>query len=79
MRSEEWRDVPGFGGHYLASSRGRIEVKRRTITRLGRGGKTATFVYRARISVEALGHAGFTREYGIDLYTWAQQAWSESQ
>jgi hypothetical protein len=27
-------------------------------------------------SVEALGHAGFTARYGIDLLAWADNAWS---
>jgi hypothetical protein len=29
-------------------------------------------------SVEALGHAGFTRVYGIDLLAWADQEWVKS-
>lgn len=32
-----------------------------------------------RESVEALGHAGFTATYGIDLLFAAEQLWSESQ
>ena len=30
-----------------------------------------------RESVEALGHAGFTATYGIDLLEWADRAWRE--
>lgn len=46
---EEWRDVPGMGGHYRASSLGRIRVKRRAVTRASRSGKIVTYTYRARL------------------------------
>lgn len=46
---EEWRPVPDFGGHYLASSRGRVKVKRRTVERVNRWGEVATYTYRSRI------------------------------
>jgi len=36
-------------------------------------------IFGPRESVEALGHAGFTATYGIDLFAWAQNAWSETQ
>lgn len=49
MAKEEWRDVPGFGGHYMASSLGRIRVKRREVTRLNRWGNPVTYVYRPRL------------------------------
>lgn len=30
---EEWRDIPGFGGHYMASTLGRIMTKERKVVR----------------------------------------------
>lgn len=36
-------------------------------------------IFGPRESVEALGHAGFHKTYGIDLFQWAQNAWIETQ
>lgn len=49
MAKEEWRDVPGYGGHYKASSLGRIKVKRRVVERMGRHGKLVKYTYRPRL------------------------------
>ena len=46
---EIWADVPGFGGHYRVSTKGRVIVKRRAVTRMGRHGKLVTYNYRARL------------------------------
>lgn len=46
---EEWREVPGFDGHYMASSKGRVKVKRRKVERVNRWGEVATYDYRPRI------------------------------
>lgn len=49
MQQEEWRDVPGFGGHYRVSSRGRVLAKRRTIQRVNRWGEVADYNYRPHL------------------------------
>lgn len=47
---EVWKDVIGFGGHYMASSFGRIMTKRREVVRKNpSSGAMCVFVYKARI------------------------------
>ena len=36
--SEEWKQIPGFGGHYEASTLGRVRVKDRVVTKRHRMG-----------------------------------------
>jgi len=47
---EIWKNVPGFGDHYEASSLGRIRSKARVVVRRGpRGGTNQVFNYQSRI------------------------------
>lgn len=46
---EIWKDVPGYGGHYQASSLGRIRVKERTVRKWHKSGKHITQNYKQRI------------------------------
>lgn len=48
--AEEWRDIPGYGNHYMASSLGRIWSKPRVVTkRKGATGKLAVQYYEGRM------------------------------
>lgn len=57
---EEWRDVPGYGGHYQASSLGRIRVKDRVVMKRHRGGTMMAQFYHGRLltpcPTDELGH-----------------------
>lgn len=57
---EEWMPIPGFGGHYEASNRGRIRVKDRTVSKRHRMGAMITQFYRGRVlnphKSDKLGH-----------------------
>lgn len=46
---EEWRDVPGFGGHYEASTLGRIRAKDRIVVKHHRMGALIEQFYHSRI------------------------------
>ncbi|SNT05299.1 NUMOD4 motif-containing protein [Sphingomonas laterariae] len=46
---EEWRDVPGLGGHYMASSLGRIISKPRIVKKIYSNGRLVTQHYGERI------------------------------
>ncbi len=46
---EIWKPIPGYGGHYLASSLGRIMTKERLVEKRHRTGKIMVQRYRARI------------------------------
>lgn len=46
---EIWKDVPGHGGHYEASSHGRLRSKARIVRKSTRHGKTAIQNYPARL------------------------------
>jgi hypothetical protein len=60
--SEEWRPVPGYGGHYEASSLGQIRVKPRTIIKKhSRTGKLAEFSYPGRILLQCDNGYGYPR------------------
>jgi hypothetical protein len=58
--NEEWKDIPGFGGHYEASSLGRIRSKPREVTRPhSRTGKPVVSHYKQRLlSIKKLGPSG---------------------
>lgn len=45
---EEWRQIPGFGGHYEASNLGNIRVKDRIITKRHRTGVLIKQKYKGR-------------------------------
>lgn len=51
MNSEEiWKDIPGYGGHYQASSLGRIRSKDRIVRKYSAvAGKAVDQLYRGRI------------------------------
>ena len=46
---EQWKDVPGFGGHYQASSLGRVWSRPRTVTKRTRYGGVMTQEYPGRM------------------------------
>ena len=48
MSKEIWKPIPGFGGHYEASSFGRIRVLPRTVTRRSRWGRVVNNHYQQR-------------------------------
>lgn len=47
--SEIWKPVPGYGGHYEASSAGRIRVKDRTVDKRHKSGKVMRQFYPGRL------------------------------
>lgn len=47
--SEEWREVPGYGGHYEASSCGRVRSKERVVRKLHSCGSVMAQVYAGKI------------------------------
>ena len=47
--TEIWKDIPGFGGHYQASSLGRIRSKDRVVLKRHKGGKVMSQVYSGRL------------------------------
>lgn len=49
MANEEWKSIPGFGGHYEASSDGRIRAKDRIVRRKHSTGGMVDFHYRGRL------------------------------
>ncbi len=57
---EEWKTVPGFSGHYEASSLGRIRVKDRVVVKRHRSGKLIRQKYAGRLlnpcKTDGLGH-----------------------
>lgn len=49
MVTEIWKPIPGFGGHYEASSLGNVRVKQRTIVKAhSQSGEPFPYVYPAR-------------------------------
>ena len=46
---EVWKDVPGHGGHYEASSFGRIRVKQRVVFKGHRTGRNISQTYKPRL------------------------------
>lgn len=62
MHDEEWRQIPGFGGHYEASSLGRIRVKDRIVTKRHKTGKPMQQFYPGRllslVKADKWGHLG---------------------
>jgi hypothetical protein len=51
MTMEEiWKDIPGYGGHYMASNLGRIKVKTRKVRKFcGLHGKEVDQIYKERL------------------------------
>lgn len=50
MSDEEvWKDVPGYGGHYEASSLGRIRTKQRVVSKGHRTGRIVSQTYKPRL------------------------------
>ena len=70
---EIWKDVPGFGGHYQASSHGRVRSKARTITKRTRWGGVMTQEYPekvlSKIRRDKYGHLGVHIGNGGVKYT----------
>lgn len=60
MTTEEWRDIPGFGGHYEVSSLGRVRSKTRVVIRPhSRTGRPVRSVYKSRVmSAKKIGPSG---------------------
>lgn len=56
--TEVWKDIPGFGGHYMASSLGRIKSKVRVVTKRWRG-RTVIQVYGGKILAPEANHQGY--------------------
>lgn len=56
---EKWRDVPGYGGHYQASSNGRVKSKERIVHRRNRWGGQHNSVYKERILKPHKGKDGY--------------------
>ena len=48
VREEEWRDVPGFGDNYSASTLGHIRAKSRVVIKRNRHGGISRQIYQAR-------------------------------
>lgn len=65
---ETWRPIPGYGGHYEASSLGRIRVKDRVVRRKHSTGGMVDFFYKGRLlspsRATKLGH--MTVHLGVD-------------
>jgi hypothetical protein len=49
QKTEHWLPVPGYGGHYEASSLGRVRVKDRVVVRRHSTGGVASFHYKGRL------------------------------
>lgn len=47
--TELWKTIPGYGGHYEASTYGRIRSKDRMVVRKHPSGKLVNFFYRGRL------------------------------
>src|SRR4030066_272565 len=57
---EEWANIKDFGGHYEASSKGRIRVKPRIIIKKhSRTGKLVEFSYPGKELVQSVGFGGY--------------------
>ena len=65
---EIWKDVPGYGGHYKASSIGRIKSLERTVTKRHKSGSMITQKYSERIlSANTVGRDGHLSVHlGVD-------------
>lgn len=56
---EIWRDLPGYGGHYAVSNRGRVRSKGVTIVRPHSiSGKMTTHCYQSRILAQRVNRKG---------------------
>jgi len=70
---EIWKDIPGFGGHYQASSLGRIKSKARTVVKRTRWGGTMIQEYPERIlsqyTADKTGHVSVHLGVGVAKYT----------
>lgn len=68
MTHEIWRPIPGFGGHYEASSIGNIRVKQRTIIKPhSQSGAPCSYTYPARQLKLALDKRGYLYVHiGVD-------------
>jgi hypothetical protein len=66
--SEQWKPVPGYGGHYEASDLGRIRVKDRVVVRKHSTGAVTSFHYAGRLlkpcATDKYGHQGV--HIGVD-------------
>lgn len=62
--NEMWKTIPGFGGHYEASSLGRIRTRERVVEKIHRNGKVMRQTYPPRIlsckKADKLGHISVT-------------------
>lgn len=59
--TEYWQDVPGFGGHYQASTLGRIRSKARIVRKRHKGGRVCEQYYGERILTNKPDASGYIR------------------
>jgi hypothetical protein len=75
MTMEEiWKDIPGYGGHYMASNLGRIKVKARKIRKFcGLHGKEVEQIYKERLlsSTKADKYGHMSVHLGVDKKKYA--------
>jgi len=64
--AEEWRDVPGYGGNYQASSLGRIRSKPRIVRKPHRGGKIMKQRYAMKVLKPSVTHGYEAVKIGFD-------------
>lgn len=69
VRKEAWRSVPGYGGHYLASSHGRIKVRARVVTKRHYKGKIMLQRYQSRLLTPFLSNGYWTVSIGYERKT----------
>ena len=64
---EEWKEISGYGGHYEASTLGRIRSKHRTVTKRHSSGKIMKQVYKQRVLNPHTGAGGYLlARIGVD-------------
>lgn len=62
LGKEVWKDVPGFGGHYMASTHGRVKSKSRTVFKRNQHGGISEQHYKEKIlTSKPYGKNGYCR------------------
>lgn len=59
--NEIWKDIPGYGNFYMASSLGRIKCKQRIVEKMTRNGRLCKQLYRERILSGCADELGYAR------------------
>lgn len=65
-KTEIWKQVPGFGEHYEASSFGNVRVKDRVITRKHSTGCVTKFSYKGRLLSQYVDNGYLFVTFGVD-------------